>query len=129
MRLVLTPELIVRAIRTPTLRPTLDAWRDGTLCPVVNPELLQRYLKLLRRSGLSAVALRRWVTWLSTPPHSDYQPTLETNAKATPTLCTELALRTQASGVLHTPQYTPPIDTSTPWISTTQWTTQTEDTT
>lgn len=114
---IFTPELLVRAFQDASALRVLQGWRDGKLTPVLNRDLLLRYTKTLKATGLSAPRLKRWLWWFSASDKSQFHPTLEIEATDTISLCTQLAHSTQASAIIHSDRFTPPAGSPAKWIA------------
>jgi hypothetical protein len=65
VRIILAPDVLARAFVDPACKAVLDLWRDENVVPVVTWDLLQRYLRLLRKFGLSDELLRKWTMWFT----------------------------------------------------------------
>jgi len=65
VRVILAPDVFARAFMEPASKAVLDFWRDGKVTPVITWDLLQRYLRLLRKCGLPGDALRKWTMWFT----------------------------------------------------------------
>ncbi len=108
MRVVLTPELLVRAFIEPDCLGVLQQWRDGRLVPVISRGLALHYTKLLKKTGLDSVQLRRWLWWFSDGERAEFLPDSNSPPGSTASLCNTLAVETNADCVVHSDNYQPP---------------------
>lgn len=90
-RVVLAPNLLGGCFHDSDQFRVLELWRDGRLQPVVNRQLLIRYLRLLSRLGVPPDLLRRWTRWFTAPEKSFYLRDLELGDLVVPELCEVLA--------------------------------------
>jgi len=65
LRIILAADVFARAFVDPPSKAVLDFWRDGMVTPIVTWDLLQRYLRVLRKLGLPDESLRQWTMWFT----------------------------------------------------------------
>ena len=90
-RVVLTPEMLGRSLFDPACRQVLESWRDGRVRLVVTRSLLERYLRLLGRMGLSRELLRWWMWWFTSPERAEYLAEMGSPGRSDGELCAEAA--------------------------------------
>lgn len=66
-RLVFAPDFLAASFLEPDAAEVLNRWRDGVVQPVVNRQLLLRYMKILHRLDLPPHLIRRWGWWFTAP--------------------------------------------------------------
>ncbi len=101
LRVILSPDLVGGLWVDASCAAVLEAWRDKKLRPAVNRDLLVRYVGLWRAMGLPEIQIRRWSWWFTAPSAVDFVPN-DLSIQADPIkCCSELAIRTGASCVVH----------------------------
>lgn len=108
LRVVLTPELIGRALHEQEPATILAHWRDRRLVLVLNRPLLIRYLRVLGRLGLHARLVRRWGWWFTASSRTLF--TIDPNLENLPfkELCSGLARKHSPCRVVHGALSVPP---------------------
>ena len=96
-KVVLAPDLLLRALFDPRARNVLNQWRDGLIVPVVTRELLVLYLKKLRQVGLGPELVRKWSLWLTSAEKAIYLDGLSVQQSGGLSLCREVAAATGAA--------------------------------
>ncbi len=66
---VIDPAVLLREIMIPSDRPVCDAWRDGTIVPVVTLKILNHTLGLLHGLALPSELLEHWALWFTHAEH------------------------------------------------------------
>lgn len=97
---VLTPDLIGYSLSNTAGLRVMELWRDQHIIPVVNRDLLLRYLRLLRELGLGPDLTRRWLWWFTAAGKSKYLKEVVLPARNGYQLCSELASQSSANCVL-----------------------------
>ena len=95
-KVVLAPDLLLRALFDPRARETLNLWRDGLIVPVVTRELLLLYLRTLRQAGVGPELVRKWSLWLTAADKTIYLEGLSVSQASGLQLCREVAAATGA---------------------------------
>jgi len=90
-RVVLTPQVLARSFFDPECRSVLECWRDRHIRLVVTRSLLERYLRLLSKSGLSQQLLRRWMGWFTSPERAVYLSETSPIEQSDSELCAQAA--------------------------------------
>ena len=78
----------------------MELWRNNQIIPVVNRDLLIRYLRLLRELGIGPDLIRRWLWWFTADKKSKYLKDVVLPERNGYQLCSELANQTAADCVL-----------------------------
>ncbi|MDA1275725.1 MAG: hypothetical protein O2960_17030 [Verrucomicrobia bacterium] len=99
-RVVLAPNLIGRSFFDSSSLRVLEYWRDGRITPVVNRDLLLRYLKMLRALGASDSTTRRWLWWFTAAEKTLYLKELNLPGLDGYQLCASLAKQTTSKSVI-----------------------------
>lgn len=90
-RVVIAPDLLGASLFDPDAAQVIALWRDGVIRPVLNRQLLLRYLKLLKRLGLSATLIRWWGWWLTGPDRTVLVDSADLTTSSTTDLCDRIA--------------------------------------
>ena len=108
VRAVIAPDVLGRSLFEEAPFRVLQLWRDGVFIPVVDSNMLRRYLQILRRLGvLSPDSLRRWSWWLTSADRveflhvrGDEHAGLEGPSPSGICLCAALAARARVSSII-----------------------------
>lgn len=71
-RVVLSPEVVARSFFDRNCRQVLHLWREGRFRPVVTPDLLREYVRLLQALSIPVSLIRQWIAWFTSPEKSVY---------------------------------------------------------
>lgn len=107
-KVVLTPDLLGRALVEASAAAVLHLWRDGAVQPATDGALVIRYVKLLRALGLAEDLIRRWGWWFTASARACYFPEVSGEAASTVDLCDKVARRAGAECVVHSGLITVP---------------------
>jgi hypothetical protein len=115
-RVVLTPDVVGRALLDVDHAGVLRLWRDARIRPVLNRPLLLRYLRLLRQLGLGDRLLRHWTWWFTGSSKVEFLAGSELDIAGLPEICVTLARESGAVCVLHGSTLEPP-GGEVPWLT------------
>jgi hypothetical protein len=101
LRVVLAPDVVGGLWLEPACARIFELWRDAKLLPVVNRDLLVRYVRLWRALGLSEVQVRRWSWWFTSPVTASFLSDDHASSSDAVECCTRLALVGRARQVIH----------------------------
>ena len=97
---VLSPDLVGAATWDPSCEDVLVAWRDARVRPVLNAELLRRYLRVHAALGICEPVRRRWAWWFTSPDKVDFLNVALSPDLTVAELCTQIALAGRARWIL-----------------------------
>jgi hypothetical protein len=97
---IFSPDLLAASLFDLNCRKVILRWREGSVTPVLNRELLILYLRLLGQAGVSAELLKAWTCWLTSPEWTRYLHDVTTNERAPKALCNNLATRVPGVEIL-----------------------------
>lgn len=98
---VLAPDVVGGLWLDPACAAVFAAWREGRLRPVVNRDLLARYVRLWQALGLPVVQVRRWAWWFTSPLTARFLAEDRSASANALACCANLAIAGGAWAVIH----------------------------